>query len=196
AATTRVRRGARLIGVPTAPPLPRRARGQLRRFRSAGGDEAEFYQRDVVARGDEDGFDGHPWADVIGGAVDDLAHEVDLLVHEDVDDVVGNLRLEGRERRTADDRPRPHRAASRGALPRERSRMALRARGAWVVAEAAARGAALEDELAATRRLVERRAVPVREWEREAPGEDRLAERHRRSRTAPVASVLPPATNA
>src|SRR5262249_30936998 len=55
----------------------------------------------------------------------------------------------------------------------------------------------LEPQLAATRRLVERRRVRRRERQREAAGQDVVAGgSHRRSTMAPVGSVFPPATKA
>src|SRR5438093_9396080 len=148
---------------------------------------AELYQRDLVARGDEHGLHGHAGAHLLRRAVEHLTHEVDALVHEDVDHVVGQRRLEGGERGAADDGPGVDRAAAGGALPGELARQAAWAGGTRVVTEAAAGRAALEAELAAPGGGPELGVVVRRLEEREA---------HRRRMTAPVGSVLPPATRA
>src|SRR5439155_2199434 len=101
--------------------------------------------------------------------------------HEDVDQVVGQLRLEGGERGATHDGPGVDRAAPGGALPRERARQAARAGGPRVVAEAAAGRAALETELAAPGGGPELGVVARRVGERGT---------HRRRLTAPGTSVL------
>src|SRR5438034_1337470 len=170
----------RRIEAETTPPLPRTAvSGRV--------GAAELDQRDVVVRGDEHGLHRHAGAHLLRRAVEHLTHEVDALVQEDVDHVVGELRLEGGERGAADDGPGVDRAAAGGALPRELARQAARAGGTRVVAEAAAGRAALEAELAAPGGGPELGVVVRRLGEREA---------HRRRMTAPVGSVLPPATRA
>src|SRR5947208_1348226 len=104
----------------------------------------ELDERDLGARQDEDRLDRHARADLVGRAVEDLAHEVHPLVEQHVDHVVGQPRLEGRERRAADDRPGPHGALPARALPRMVPREAARTDRARVVTEAAAVGAALQ----------------------------------------------------
>src|SRR5437870_13685647 len=55
----------------------------------------ELHERDLVAGGDEHGLHGHASVDLLRRAVEHLTHEMEALVHEDVDHVVGQRRLEG-----------------------------------------------------------------------------------------------------
>src|SRR5207249_11729798 len=97
------------------------------------------------------------------------------------------------------DRPGVDRAAAAGALPTVVPGEALGARRAGIVAEGLALRAALEAQLAAAGRLVERLRVERGKRERQVTRQHLVAPvggGHRRRMTAPVGSVLPPATKA
>src|SRR5262249_23628228 len=138
---------------------------------------SELHERDVRARRDEDGIDRHPGPDLFRRAVQDLAHEMDPLVEEDVHNVVGQLRLEHGKRRATYDRPGEHGPAPGRALPAEIAGPAFRARRARIVTKATARPATLQAELAVSRGFVEGRVVLRRKREWEPAPDDGVAQR-------------------